>query len=171
MFIDNAAVGQRLRQLMLAVELDHLFAFTNIYYKLSYGFVFSQPVLDENTGYQRFYSELGYFVNEKLSVRTFLTGRLGNGLSVYELGPLTNMMANDYWYHHDQLGEHNYFGAGLGFDYDLGNRFMLTGGIQREFWGGNGLRLKYALELRLTQGILGKARIGEFSESGYCPIP
>ncbi len=151
-FFDNAAVGQRLRQLMLAVELDHMFAFTNIYYKLSYGFVFSQPILDENTGYQRFYGELGYFINEKLSVRTFLTGRLGNGLSAYEIGPLTDGMTNDYWYHHDQIAEHNYFGAGLGFDYDLGKRFTLSGGVQREFWGETVFDFKYALEFRLTKG-------------------
>jgi hypothetical protein len=80
-FFDNAAVGQRLRQLMLAVELDHQFQFTNIYYKLGYGFAFSQEVLSENTGYQRFYGELGYFFNEKLTLRTFLSGRLGNGLA------------------------------------------------------------------------------------------
>jgi hypothetical protein len=154
-FFDNAAVGQRLRQLMLAVELDHQFQFTNIYYKLGYGFAFSQEVLSENTGYQRFYGELGYFFNEKLTLRTFLSGRLGNGLAADELVPLTgpdppHFMTNAYWYHHDQISEHSYFGAGLGFDYDLGHHNTLTAGIQSEFWGETVFDFKYALEMRLT---------------------
>ena len=150
-FFDNAAVGQRLKQLMLSAELDHQFEFTNIYYKLGYGFVFSQKVLNENTGYQRFYGELGYFINEKFTARTFISGRLGNGLSAYELGPLTDGSTNAYWYHHDQIAEHNYFGAGVGFDYSMGKHYTLTASVQREFWGETVFDFQYACEVRLTR--------------------
>ncbi len=150
-FFDNAAVGQRLHQLLVAATLAHQFEFSNIYYKLGYGYAFSQHVLGEDTGYQRVDGELGYFINERWSVRAFVTGRIGNGLSAYEVGPLTDGMTNAYWYHHDQISEHNYFGAGLGFDYDFGNRYSLTAAIQREFWGETVFDFKYALEMRLTR--------------------
>ena len=60
-FFDNAAVGQRLHQLLAAVTLAHQFEFSNLYYKLGYGYAFSEQVLGEDTGYQRFDGELGYF--------------------------------------------------------------------------------------------------------------
>jgi hypothetical protein len=150
-FFDNAAVGQRLHQLLVATTLAHQFEFSNFYYKLGYGYAFSQKVLGQDTGYQRFDGELGYFINERWSVRAFVSGRIGNGLSAYEGLPQTDGMTNDNWYHHDQTGEHNYFGAGFGFDYDFGNRYMVTAAIQREFWGETVFDFKYALEMRLTR--------------------
>ncbi len=150
-FFDNAAVGQRLRQLMFSATLAHQFEFTNLYYKVGYGYAFSQHVLGYDTGYQRFDGEFGWFINEKFSVRTFLTGRVGNGVSAPELLPLTDGQSNALWYHHDQISEHTYFGAGLGFDYDIGNRYTLSTGIQREFLGETVFDFKYALEARLTK--------------------
>jgi hypothetical protein len=152
-FFDNAAVGQRLRQLMVAATLSHQFDFSELYYKLGYGYVFSQKVLGYNTGYQRFDGELGYFVNEKFTVRTSITGRLGNGFAANDptFGMLIDGATSDYWYHHDQLSEHNYFGAGIGFDYQFARHYTLTAGIQREFWGETVFDFKYALETRLTR--------------------
>jgi hypothetical protein len=150
-FFDNAAVGQRLHQLLVAATLDHQFEFSNFYYKLGYGYAFSQHVLGQDTGYQRFDGELGYFINERWSVRAIVSGRIGNGLSAYEALPLTDGMTNALWYHHDQMGEHNYFGAGFGFDYDFGNRYTVTAAIQREFWGESVFDFKYAFEARLTR--------------------
>jgi hypothetical protein len=150
-FFTNAAVGQRLHQLQVGATLAHQFNFSNIYYKLGYAYVFSQRVLGVDTGYQRFDGELGYFVNEKLSVRSFLSGRLGNGVSAAEGGPRFGGFTNDFWYHHDQTAEHNYCGAGLGLDYDIGNRYTVSVGIQHEIWGSSVFDFKYAMETRLTR--------------------
>jgi len=150
-FFDNAAVGQRLRQLQVGATLAHQFDFSNIYYKLGYAYVFSQHVLGVNTGYQRYDAELGWFVNDKFSVRGFLSGRAGFGMSARELLPLTAGQTNDVWYHHDQLAQHSYRGVGVGFDYDIGNRYTLTMGVQHEIWGSTVFDFKYALETRLTR--------------------
>lgn len=150
-FFDNAAVGQRLHQLLLSVTLAHQFEFTDFYYKVGYGYAFSQHVLGIDTGYQRFDGEFGWFINEKFSMRAFLSGRIGSGLSAAQVGPLTDGMSNAYWYHHDQISEHTYFGAGLGFDYDVGNRYTLSTSVQREFFGETVFDFRYALEVRLTK--------------------
>jgi len=150
-FFTNAAVGQRLRQLQIAATLAHQFDFSNIYYKVGYAYVLSQHVLGVDTGYQRYDLELGYFVNEKLSLRAFLSGRDGFGLSATELGPLTAGQTNAYWYHHDQLAKHSYYGAGAGVDYALGDRYTLSAGLQHALWGDTVFAFKYALETRLTR--------------------
>jgi len=71
-FFDNAAVGQRLHQLLVGATLAHQFEFSNLYYRIGYGYVFSQHVLGHSTNYQRFYGEIGYFVNERFSVLSLI---------------------------------------------------------------------------------------------------
>ena len=143
----NAVVGQDLRQLLLAVTLVHQFDFTNIYYKIGYGYAFSQHVLGLDTGYQRFDGELGWFVNEKFSVRAFVTGRAGFGVRANPGPPSFDI----YWYERQRITQHDYHAYGIGFDYDFGNRYAASASVQREFWGDSVYDFKYALEARLTR--------------------
>jgi len=145
----NAVVGQDLRQLLLAVTLSHQFDFTNFYYKLGYGYALSQHVLGVNTGYQRFDGELGWFVNEKFSVRGFVTGRAGFGARAGLEPPPVPLP--DFWYERQRLTQHDYHAYGFGADYDFGNRFVASASIQHEFWGDSVFDFKYALEARLTR--------------------
>jgi hypothetical protein len=145
----NAVVGQDLDQLLLAVTLSHQFDFTNFYYKLGYGYAFSQHILGIDTGYQRFDGELGWFVNEKFSVRGFVTGRAGFGGRA-SLGPPPAPLP-ELWYERQRWAQHDYHAYGLGADYDFGNRFSASASIQHEFWGDTVFDFKYSLEARLTR--------------------
>jgi hypothetical protein len=143
----NAVVGQDLRQLLLGVTLSHQFDFTNFYYKLGYGYAISQHVLGINAGYQRFDGELGWFVNEKFSVRGFVTGRAGFGVRA-GLGPPS---FDEFWYERQRTAQHDYHAYGLGFDYGIGDRYTASASVQREFWGDTVYDFKYAIEARLTR--------------------
>jgi hypothetical protein len=102
-----------------------------------------------DTGYQRFDGELGGFVNEKFSVRGFVTGRAGFGARA-DLAP-PPVPLPEFWYQRQRLTQHDYHAYGLGFDYDLGDRYAASFNIQREFWGDSVYDFKYALEARLTR--------------------
>ncbi|MEO8959762.1 MAG: hypothetical protein ABI304_12515 [Rudaea sp.] len=143
----NAVVGQNLHQLLLAVTLSHQLEFSNFYYKLGYGYAFSQRVLGIDTGYQRFDGELGWFVTEQFSVRGFVTGRAGFGTRA-GLGPPD---FDAYWYERQRTTQHDYHAAGLGFDYDFGNKYVVSANVQHEFWGDSVFDFKYAIEARLTR--------------------
>jgi hypothetical protein len=147
----DAYTGQRLHQLLFAATLSHQFDFTNLYYKLGYGYAFSQHVFGVNTGYQRADAELGWFVNDRFSVRTFLTGRDGFGVSYPEFGPLVGRYGPDVVARKIQLAEHSYHAWGLGADYDFGNRYVASFNVQHMFWGNLANDLKYAVEARLTR--------------------
>src|SRR5262249_2089456 len=123
-FFGLATVGQRLHQLVLGATLAHQLDFTNFYYKLDYGYAFSQHVLGVNTGYQRYDGELGWFVNEKFSVRGFLTGRSGFGLTARGAPP-----PGFDPYFKAQTAQHDYRALGFGFDYDFGNRYLLSSSV------------------------------------------
>lgn len=150
-FFANAAVGQDLWKLEFAVSLAHQFDFSNLYYRVGYGYVLAEQTLGASINHSRLNLELGYFVNEKLSVRLFGIGKVGDGFSAGELIPLTNGQTNDYWYHHDQISEHNYFGVGVGFDYALGDRYTVSASVQKLVWGQSVFDFKYAAEARLTR--------------------
>jgi hypothetical protein len=143
----NAVVGQDLRQLLLDVTLSHQFDFTNFYYKLGYGYAISQHVLGVDTGYQRLDAELGWFVNEKFSVRTFVTGRAGFGARAGLGAP----SFDEFWYERQRLTQHDYHAYGLGFDYGFGDRYTASINVQHEYWGDSVYDFKYALEARLTR--------------------
>ena len=148
--VGGAYAGQHLRQLLLGISLAHQFDFTHIYYRLGYGYAFSQKVLGFDTGYQRYDAELGWFVNDRFSVNAFLTGRGGFGLTAFETvhalatGTLTALQRA-------QVSEHSYRAWGLGADYDFGNRYVASCNVQHTYWGANVFDAKYALEARLTR--------------------
>ena len=148
----DAYTGQNLNQLLFAATLSHQFDFTNFYYKLGYGYAFSEHKFGVNTGYQRLDAELGWFVNERFSVHGFVTGRDGFGLSFPEGVKLfSGPNGAEAAAHKTQLAEHSYHAWGLGTDYDFGNRYAASFNVQRLFWGNVVNDLKYAVEVRLTR--------------------
>jgi hypothetical protein len=150
-FFANAAVAQRIWEVEVATTLAHQFDFSNLYYRIGYGYVFTEKTLTTDVSHHKVNLELGYFVNERFSVRGFGIGRVGHGYAAGHLIPLTAGQTNELWYHHDQISEHNYFSFGAGFDYDLADRYTLSGAVQRLVWGQTVFNFKYATELRLTR--------------------
>jgi hypothetical protein len=143
--------GQHLHQLLLAATLSHQFDFTNFYYKLGYGYAFSQKVLGFDTGYQRFDAELGWFVNDHFSVRSFATGRGGFGLTVAEVGRFVAAGNTELALQKTRVIEHSYRAWGLGADYDFGNHFVASIDAQHLYWGASVFNIDYDVQVRLTR--------------------
>ena len=145
----NAVVGQDLRQLLLGIQLQHQFNFTDFYYLVDYGYAFSERVDHTNTGYQRADIELGWFITKKFKIDTFVTSRAGLGARA---NPVLSDIKLDYsWYERQRSTQHDYHAVGLGFNYDLGNRFSVSANLQHEYWGDSVYDFKYALEAYLTR--------------------
>jgi hypothetical protein len=149
--IGDAYTGQNLNQLLLAATLSHQFDFTSIYYKLGYGYAFSEHVLGVDTGYQRADAELGWFVNDRFTLRAFLTGRDGFGVSLPEYKQLFAARGSQADANKVRIAEHSYHAWGLGFDYAFGNRCTASLSAQHMFWGNLANDLKFGLEARLTR--------------------
>lgn len=146
----GAYAGQHLNQLLLGASLAHQFDFSDIYYRIEYGYAFSQKVHGFDTGYERFTGELGWFANDKLSVRAFLTGRGGFGLTGFEATQAINagkLPATS----RAQVTEHSYRAWGVGMDYDFGNNYLAGFSVQRDYWGASVFNARYALDARLTR--------------------
>jgi hypothetical protein len=155
----EAAVGQDIWRVEPSLELAHQFDFSNIYYRLRYGYDYTQATHYTYSGisgskrvnHHRLDVELGYFFNEKLSGRAFTIAKKGQGFTAMELGPLTEGFSNDLWFHHDQVSVHNYAAAGVGADYHLGGKYTLSASVQKLIWGVTVFDFKYSTEVRLTR--------------------
>ena len=84
-FFSDAAPGQDFWKLEAALELAHWFRFSNWFYRARYAYVYTEKVLDTRLNHHRADLELGYFINEALSVRGFTTGKKGQGYTLQEL--------------------------------------------------------------------------------------
>lgn len=150
-FFANAAVGQHLWQVQPAIELAHQLELSNFYYRVRYSYVFVERTLNTSVNHHRLDLELGYFVNDKWSIRGFAVGKKGDGYLVLELKPLTNGGTNELAYHHDQISRHDYAAAGVGFDYHFGDHYTLSTSVQTLIWGQAVFNFKYSLDVRLTR--------------------
>jgi hypothetical protein len=145
-FFANAAVGQDLRKLEVAIDLAHQFDFTNLYYRIRAGHVFVERTLGQSVDYDKLDLELGYFVNETWTLKVFGVGKKGNGYT----GPPVARTTEE-WYHHDQRAKHNYANLGAGFDYHFDDKYSLSATVQRLVWGQAVFDFKYSLDVHLTR--------------------
>lgn len=145
-FFANAAVGQDLRKLEVAIDLAHQFELTNIYYRVRAAHVFAEKTLGQSIDHNKLDLELGYFLNETWTVKVFGVGKKGNG---YTGPPLVR--TTEEWYHHDQRALHNYATLGAGFDYHLNDKYTVTTTVQSLVWGQAVFDFKYSLDVHLTR--------------------
>lgn len=147
----NAVVGQDLRQLLLAIQLQHQFDFTDFYYSVDYGYALSQHVLNVDTGYQRADLEVGWFATPKLKLDVFLTGRAGFGLRAPPGSPGPGDPVDEGWFERQRITQHDYRAGGVGFKYDIGDRYSVSADVQHEYWGDSVYNFKYAVEAYVTR--------------------
>ncbi|MFI4969018.1 MAG: hypothetical protein ACHP7D_02350 [Lysobacterales bacterium] len=150
-FFANAAVGQDLWQVQPAIELAHQFAFSNIYYRIRYGYVFAERTLDTSINHHRLDLELGYFLNDKWSFRAYSIAKKGHGYLAEDLLPITQGQTNAYWYHHDQISRHDYAAVGAGSDYRFADHYTLSASAQKLIWGQTVFNFRYSLDVQLTR--------------------
>ena len=144
-FFANAAVGQDLKRVEVAATLAHQFEFSEVYYRIGLGHVFSQETLGQSIDYNKVDLELGYFLNEALTFKVFGVGKKGNGFT----GPLDR--TSELWYRHDQRAKHNYANVGGGVDYRLNDKYTLSSTVQKLVWGEYVFDFRYVLNVTLTR--------------------
>ena len=150
-FFGWAAAGRGLQQLELAISVAHQFDFSNIYYRVGYGYVFVEKTLGININNNRFDLELGYFISPQLTVHVSSLGKFGGGLQTNELMPLVGGGTNAYWYYHTQIDSDEYASIGAGIDYHFMKKYTLSSSLQKMVWGRTAYYFNYIFDLRLTR--------------------
>ena len=154
-FFANAAVGQDLKRVEVGATIAHQFDFSNFYYRIGYRRAFVQRTLGVSIDNNKYDVDVGYFVNEKLSLNIYGLGKFGGGLTGDQLIPLTTFngvpFVTEYWYRHDQIAAHEYVNVGTGVEYRLNDKTTLSTSIDRLVWGNSVYDFKYRLDVTLAR--------------------
>jgi hypothetical protein len=121
-FFAVSAVGQQLRKTEIGSTVAYRPPFLRWYFGLRAGYVSLPKTLGANVDTMRVDAETVYFVNSQLAVKLFLSSKNGHGISP----PLAPDFTSELWYYHDRMIRHNYINAGLGVDWMLNNRNVLS---------------------------------------------
>jgi hypothetical protein len=144
-FFAQAAPGQDLWKIEVAIDLAHQFELSNLYYRARLGHVFAEKTLGQSIDHNKLDLELGYFLNDSWTVKAFGVGKKGDGYTGgYD-------QTTELWYHHDQRAPHNYANLGAGFDYHLNDKYTMSATLQRLVWGEFVFDFKYSMDVRLTR--------------------
>lgn len=144
-FFAQAAVGQHLRKIEVAIDLAHQFELSNLYYRARLGRVFAERILGQSIDHNKLYLELGYFLNDAWTAKVFGVGKKGNGYTGgYD-------RTTELWYHHDQRAKHNYANLGAGFDYHVDDKYTVSTTVQRLVWGQFVFDFRYSVDVRLSR--------------------
>ena len=144
-FFANAAVGQDVRKLELAIDLAHQLELSNVYYRVRAGHVFAEKTLGQSIDHNKLDLELGYFLNEMWTAKAFASGKKGQGYTgAYD-------QTTEEWYRHDQRAPHNYASVGTGLDYHVNDKYTVSATVQRLVWGQFVFDFKYSWDLHLTR--------------------
>lgn len=147
-FFSNAAIGQDLWKLDLALDFSRQIEASNLYYTFGYSYVVIQQTLGKNVNKNHLRGSMGYFFTPQLSARVFANGSYGKGHDSSD--PLGNPTSEE-WYHHDQTARHNYAIAGIGATYQLNDAYSLSLSAATMVWGRTVDDLKHVYEIELSR--------------------
>jgi len=146
----HAAVGQNLQRLDLGAKIEYQPPFSNFFFSFVLTRAFVEQVADVNVDYWRFDGEIGYFINPRLAVRGYFLTRQGNGLQFPDDFPPPR---NDlHWYEHEGVLAREYAIVGMGVDWSLSERNMISTSLLKSVHAKFIHQIDYGLTVRLTRG-------------------
>ena len=150
-FFGAAAVGQRLWKFELGTAFSWFPGLSNAYYRADVAYVFVEKTLGVNVNHWRLNAEVGYRFTPRLTGRAFMILKDGKGLSVP--GDFTEdgvfVMTDERWYQHDRMIKHNFMNAGIGLDWAVNEKYLLSGNVMFQPWA----EQVHAMEYALTVGV------------------
>lgn len=152
-YYGSAVVGQRVTKYGIGILLEHQLAFSDFYYSVDYQYVFKPRILGINSNYSELAVNLGYFVTPKLGLRLITDLKVGGGVSDAQIGAAIGDgdFNNPLWRLHDKIRLQNHAIAGIGADYTINDKYLLSTSVLHSFWGQSNGILKYGLDVKLTR--------------------
>ena len=153
-FFGAAAVGQRLLKFQLGTSFAWFPGLSNAYYRADIAYVFVEKTLGVNVNHWRVNAEVGYQFTPRLTARVFMLLKDGKGLSVPEDftsadGVFT--ITDEKWYQHDRLIKHNYMNAGIGLDWAINKKYLLSANVMFQPWAEQVHAMEYAVTVGMSR--------------------
>jgi len=153
-FFAIAGVGQHLRRTELGSAFTYHPPFLKWDFSLEAGYVFAPNVLGYDIGAVRVEGEAVYFVDPRISLKTFFSSKHGKGIDP----PRTpTSIPSEIWYHHDQLIRHNYVTLGVGVDVAMKDRNVVGISWIEMVHAQDIFKLDHAIDITMSRSFGGAA--------------
>lgn len=125
-FYGHAAVGRNIWHLPVGTAFSFKPYFSDISFSGDIAYVFSEKSLGVNIDHWLINLDLSYYLTRGFAPRVFVSIKHSNqGLSFPDDFDVTAL--NDInWYFHDRTIKHNFVNAGIGFDWFLDEKYLLS---------------------------------------------
>jgi len=152
-FFGAAAVGQRLLKFELGTSFAWFPGLSNAYYRADVAYVFVEKTLGVNINHWRVNAEVGYQFTPRLTGRVFMLLKDGKGLSVPEDFSEDGVfvMTDERWYQHDRLIKHNFMNAGIGLDWAVNEKYLLSTNVMIQPWAEQVHAMEYAVTVGMSR--------------------
>lgn len=153
-FFGAAAVGQRLLRFEIGTSFVWFPGLSNAYYRADIAYVFVEKTLGVNINHWKVNAEVGYHFTPRLTGRAFMLLKDGKGLSVPEDFLSVEgvfVMTDEKWYQHDRLIKHNYMNAGIGLDWAVNEKYLLSANVMIQPWAEQVHAMEYAVTVGMSR--------------------
>lgn len=155
----KAAIGANLWNLPVGVDVTFIPYFSDWYFRGNLAYVFSEKPLDINVDYWLGFLSAGYWFQPQFSINVFLSVKyLRDGLILpwdFTDDPNYGNYPDDFdtpeWYNHDRVLRHRYANLGVGFDYAINEKYLVSGTYFQGVWAEQTNEIDAAFTLALTR--------------------
>lgn len=158
-FYAKAAIGQNLWNIPVGVAFTAVPYFSDWYLEGNIAYVFSEQPLDINVDYWVGNISTGYFFKPNFAMNIFLSFKsVRNGLKMpddFTDDPLYGNYPEDFdtieWWMHDRLLAHKFANLGIGFDYFINEKYLMSGSYFQGIWAEQTNEVDHAFTLAFTR--------------------
>jgi len=124
-----SALGRGIWHLPVGVRLGYTPYFSDWYFSGDIAYVFTEKTLGVDISHWLIKASASYYLTPRFAPNIFISIKKSfNGLD-FDNQFLSNFIDTETFYLHDRVLKHNYFNAGIGFNWGLSDKYELSGNI------------------------------------------
>lgn len=158
-FYAKAAIGANLWTIPVGVSATWVPYFSDWQFDGNLAYVFSEKPLDINVDYWLAYFSGRYWFKPNFAMNIFFSAKwIRDGLVMpwdFTDDPLYGNYPGDFdtieWWQHDRLLRHRFVNMGIGFDYFMNDKYLLSGSYFQAIWSQQTNEVDRAFTLALTR--------------------
>jgi len=124
-FYAHAAIGRNVWHAPVGASVSFQPLFSDWFFKTDVAYVFTEKTLGIDTSHWLIYAAASFYLTPQFVPKVFVSIKRADGLAFPDDFP-PESFDSEYWYYHDRTIKHNFINAGLGFDWFVNEKYLLS---------------------------------------------
>lgn len=146
-----SAIGRNIWHLPVGVKLAYRPYFSDWYFSSDVAYVFTEKTLGVNISHWLIRASASYYFTPRFAPNIYISIKKSfNGLD-FDEEFLSKYLDTETFFLHDRVLKHNYFDAGVGFDWILSDKYKVSGNIFKMVTPDQTNDIEFAASIALTR--------------------